>query len=99
MMQQGAFNEIVNNYTQSGFITVQQNCFAYSVTNLGNAIATFNDHVLFPSSTPATIAGDSISIVAPNGEEYKGQMKLSFGAGATPLVSVTQLYYIKPTKI
>lgn len=91
-----AFNEVVLNFTESGFRQVEEFCFAYSATNIGDTIVVVNGHKLFPSSAPATIVGDTVSIGSPMGEVFKGNLKIVFDAltmGADPNVEITQLYY------
>lgn len=87
----------VNNYTTSKFINVEENCFAYTATNVGDTIVDINGMVLFPSLTPATVLGDSISVSAPKGQLFKGQLKVSFrvALGAIPNVEISQLFYLK----
>jgi len=91
-----AFNETVNTYQTGRGVILEKKCFAYAATCLGDTIVEVNGHRLFPSATPATVVGDSISIAAPDGELFKGVLTIKFVApiGAAPNVEITQLYYI-----
>lgn len=91
-----AWNESSNLYTVSGQVERAKNCFAYAATNLGDTIVDVNGHRLFPSATPATEVGDSISLSAPEGQVFKGNLTVQFQApvGAAPLVEITQLFYL-----
>lgn len=92
----GEWNEATNNYQAGQHINVERTCFAYSATNIGDTIAEINGKRIFPSATPATVVGDSISLSDPAGKLFKGQIKLTFIApiGAAPNVEITQLYYL-----
>lgn len=94
-VQYKGWNEATNNYQTGQFISKERTCFAFSATNIGDTIADVNGHRLFPSATPLTVVGDSISISAPAGQIYKGQIKLQFVApiGVAPNVEITQLFY------
>jgi hypothetical protein len=91
-----AFNETTNNYQAGTFIVVEKSCFAYSATNIGDTIVEVNGHRLFPSPTPLTAVGDAVSISAPDGQVYKGQIKVAFIApiGVAPNVEISQLFYL-----
>lgn len=91
-----AWNESSNIYTQSGQIERAKNCFAYTATNLGDTIVDVNGHRLFPSATPLTVVGDSISVSAPAGQIYLGNLSVQFAApgGALPRVEIIQLFYL-----
>jgi len=54
-----------------------------------------NGERLFPSATPATVVGDSVSWSDPKGRFYKGEIKIAFLApvGAAPNMILTQLFY------
>lgn len=92
------YNVTVNNYAAAdqGFINVVQNCNSLLVMNIGDTIAFFNGFPLFPSATPATVAGDAIEISGNELDTYKGNLKLSFAfpVGAAPQVVIVQQYYI-----
>lgn len=89
------FNVVTNQYTKSGKIVVERGCNSVQVTNLGTGTVQINGITLFPSATPATVAGDSVSFGGNLGEIYKGDLNLVLvlPLGAAPLVEVTQKYY------
>lgn len=90
------FNIVTNQYRASAKIVVERGCNSVQVTNLGTSTVQINGVTLFPSATPATVAGDSISFGGNLGEIYKGDLNLVMvlPLGATPLVEITQKYYI-----
>jgi hypothetical protein len=77
-------------------INVQPKCNAIIITNLGDTIAFINGAILFPSATPTTDAGDSLSFGGNEGDVYVGNLKLSFQfpVNANPQVQIIQQYYI-----
>lgn len=84
-------------YAEAARIPVIENCFAFMFTNIGDTTARVNGMVIFPSSTPGTVLGDSRSISGHEGDLYKGYITLAFDAGgAAPLVELTQLFYVYP---
>lgn len=90
------WNEVTTPYRESGQVTVQKGCNSITYTNLGDVIAQVNGKTLFPSATPATVAGDSISLGGNLGEVYKGDINLKFvlpTAGTNPLVEIIQKFY------
>lgn len=90
------FNITVNNYQVSGSVSVQKNCNSMTYTNIGDEAVTINDIILFPSATPATILGDSVSIGGNEGEVYKGNIRVKFaGGGAAPNVQIIQKFYLE----
>lgn len=91
------WNKTVTTYAQSASVDINEECFALEITNLGDTIVTVDGITLFPSATPATVAGDSQSLIDPLGGEYKGsalQVRFALG-GAAPLVEIIQLFYLK----
>lgn len=90
------WNMTVNTYNKSGTIIVQDGCFAFMVTNIGDTIARLNGMVIFPSTAPASVLGDSRSIGGHLLDLYKGNILLQFNnpAGAAPLVEIVQLFYL-----
>lgn len=92
------FNIAVGFYTQSEVVPVVDGCIGFMFTNIGDTVASVNDMRIFPSATPATVLGDSRSVMAHEGDVYKGQLKLSFAfpSGALPQVEIVQLFYIDP---
>lgn len=92
------YNISVNFYNagNQGFINIQKNCNSIMVTNLGDTIATINGIVLFPSATPATVAGDTLEITGNELDSFKGNLKLAFNfpVGASPLVQIVQQFYV-----
>jgi len=89
------FNIVTTRYSRSAEITPARGCNSFTVTNLGDTPVDFNGEILFPSATPLTAVGDSVSFGSNLGEVYKGNMTLKFALplGATPLVAITQKYY------
>jgi len=83
-------------YSKSGKVELQNGCFAFMVTNVGDAIVSVDGELLFPSPTPTTEAGDSISFGDPKGKVFMGlSTNLNFTAGGVnPLAIVTQLFYL-----
>lgn len=100
MIEKNPFNITVNFYDRNlqGTIIVEKNCNAVLIVNLGDSIATINGAFLFPSPTPATDAGDSLTLGGNLGDIYRGQLVLSFPVatiGANPQVQVIQQYYVE----
>ncbi len=97
-MKTNPFNITVNNYDQfnQGSIIVEKNCNAVLITNLGDTIATVNGAMLFPSPTPLTDAGDSLTLGGNLGDIFVGQITLAFvqPINAAPRVQIIQQYYI-----
>lgn len=93
-----SYNITVNNYggNQQGFINLVPNCNSIFAMNLGDTIAFINGIPLFPSATPATVAGDSMEISGNELDAYQGNLKLSFAfpQGATPQVLIVQQFYV-----
>ncbi len=89
------FNIVTLTYTVSKNITVQRGCNGVTITNLGTSIVQINGITLFPSATPATVAGDSFTFGGNLGETYKGELNLVMvlPLGATPLAQITQKFY------
>lgn len=96
-----AYNESVQTFQASVQVPVAKDCFAWALTNLGTGIVRVNGHILFPSATPATVAGDTWTEAAPGGQIYKGKIDISFTlpVGVAPLVELTQLFYLDSKKI
>lgn len=83
-------------YNRSGTIPVQQGCFAFMFTNVGNDTAFVCNMVLFPSATPTTAIGDSRTLSGHKNDLYMGNITLSFaGVGNNPSVEIVQLYYLE----
>lgn len=82
-------------YSKAGTIPVQDGCFAFMFTNVGDTTAYVNGMVVYPSSTPTTALGDSRSISAHVTDLYMGNINLRFsGAGTNPQIEIVQLFYI-----
>lgn len=91
------WNKTVVQYALSCQVDVVEKCFAIEITNLGDTIAVIAGVTLFPSATPATVAGDSQSFIDPLGGEYKGsslQVRFQQPVNAAPLVEIIQLFYL-----
>lgn len=80
-------------YNAGGFITKVDNCNGFIATNTGDAPVNVNDRILYPG-VPGTNNGDSITIGGNFGELYFGNIKIDFGAGANPEVTIEQKFYI-----
>lgn len=96
-MEKLLYNTSQNNYYTSQDIPREKNLNGFTFTNLGDTIAEVNGIVIFPSTTPATVAGDSVSIGGNAGEIYVGNIKLLFRTpvGAAPNVLIVQKFYLK----
>lgn len=90
-----AYNLTVATYNLATVVNREENCIGFMFTNLGDTVAFVNEMVIFPSATPLTALGDSRTIMAHNGEVYKGNIRLSFRqpVGVQPLVEIVQLFY------
>lgn len=89
------YNIAVGQYNSSTIIPVVENCIGFMFTNIGGTTARIQDMVVFPSATPATVLGDSRSVMAHEGDIYKGNLKLSFDLPlVNPNIEVVQLFYI-----
>lgn len=88
------FNQSTEIVSQSGYYRVARGCNAYVVTNIGDTIVTFNDHILYPG-TPGTNIGDSFTFGGHPGEVFVGTMKVSFipPVGALPQLEIIQKFY------
>lgn len=84
-------------YTKATIVKPVENCNGFFITNTGDAIATVNGHVLYPG-TIGTNNGDSITIGGNAGEIYAGVVSIFFGAGATPMVTIEQKFYLPVNK-
>lgn len=91
------WNINVRTYAASGNIPRSRYSNGYVATNLGTGVVRVNGQTLFPSATPATVAGDSVSMIGNVGEVFKGTIDLEFvvPTGATPLVEIVEKYYIR----
>ena len=84
-------------YDRTQKVAVQKGCNGYVATNVGDTPVTVNGQILFPSATPATVLGDSISVGGNLGEIYGAQqidVVFASPAGAAPLVTIVQKFYI-----
>src|SRR4051812_29236534 len=91
------YNFSVNVYDKSQTVPRERNCNGFTVTNIGDTPVRVNQKILFPSVTPATVQGDSISFGGNEGEIYVGDIVLSVlvPLGAAPLVEIIQKYYLE----
>lgn len=83
-------------YVRTQDVEVIRNCYSIMITNLGDTIVQINEITLFPSATPATDAGDSITITGNEGDLLtmpKLRVRFASPAGILPLVEIVQLYY------
>jgi hypothetical protein len=91
------YNSSTMQYSSGGQIPVQQGCFAFMFTNIGDQPATVNGMVVYPSATPTTDLGDSRTISGHEGDLYMGNITISFdatGGGTNPRLELVQLFYI-----
>jgi len=72
------YNVVTSRYTRSGSYSMPDLVNGYQVTNIGAVTVQINGQTLFPSATPATILGDSLSVGGNLGEIYKGNMEITF---------------------
>ena len=87
------FNITQNLITRSQEVSVVRGCNSVQVINFGDAQVMFNGITLFPSATPATVVGDTLSFGGNLGEIYKGNINIMFGAGVTPRAMIIQKFY------
>lgn len=94
------YNFTVNRFNQSKVIPRERNCNGYTITNIGDTALTVNGKILFPSVTPLTVQGDSISFGGNEGEIYIGYINLSFvqPVGVAPNAEVIQKFYLDDEK-
>lgn len=83
-------------YTQSGNPKRVRNCNSFTARNLGDTPVLINDIILFPSSTPATAAGDSATFGGNDDEIFVGKISIAFvqPVGVNPRIEITQKYFI-----
>lgn len=82
-------------YTKPGYVIVQDGCFAFMFTNIGDTPALVNGITVFPADTPTTKLGDSRSIGAHEGDEYRGKIDIRFfNMAANPRIEIVQLFYV-----
>lgn len=91
-----AWDMSVDFYTIGGDVIIEQDCFAFMFTNIGDTIGTVKDMVVFPSATPATALGDTRVVGAHNLNIFKGQVQIKFlpPLGANPKIEIVQLFYV-----
>jgi hypothetical protein len=83
-------------YTEPQNVIIEENCFGFMFTNIGDVKAWVSGKVINPSATPATSIGDSRSIMAHRDDIFKGNLTLMFDpatSGTNPQVEIVQLYY------
>lgn len=93
------YNLSVNTYTETIDVPVQRPCNGFTVTNLGDTALKINGKILFPSATPLTAQGDSVTFGGNAEEVYTDKIYISFllPLGAAPLCEVIQKYYVSDT--
>lgn len=91
------WNITVLTYNTSQNVPRSRNSNGYVATNLGTCIVRVNGQTLFPSATPATSAGDSVSMIGNVGEVFKGNIDIAFitPVGAAPLLEIVEKFYIR----
>lgn len=83
-------------YTESKNINIDPRCNSIAFQNTGDTAVRINSiWTLFPSSAPATIAGDFFSINGNEMEKFGGTIRIQFVApvGAAPRLEVIQQFY------
>lgn len=98
MQQDREYDFNVQVFTQSGFIDVLERCNSISVTNIGDTAVRIDQCILFPSATPLTALGDSVSFGGNQNEILaRQQLQLIFVAplGVLPQVQIIQKFFIK----
>lgn len=92
-----SYNMQTQEVTATGQAMRYEKTFMFMFTNLGDVPARVNGMLINPSSTPATVLGDSRTVGANQDEEFKGNIKVVFdatSAGVNPLVELVQLFYV-----
>jgi len=97
-MKRLGYNISVNNYTASQVVPREKNCNGFMATNIGDTAVTVNGKILFPSATPLTVQGDSVSIGGNEEELYLGLIRIAFALlpGLTPQIEIIQKFYLDP---
>jgi hypothetical protein len=90
-----SYNLTTDIYIRSGTLPREQFLNSFIVTNIGDTPFTFNGKILFPSATPTTAQGDSISFGGNENEIYVGKMVLAFQLplGAIPRCEIVRKYF------
>jgi hypothetical protein len=88
------YNISVLTYARGQSIIVNKKCNGYQFTNLGGAPCSVNGMIVFPSTTPGTVLGDSRSVGGNEGEIYVGNIEIKFLAGPNPLIEIVQKFYV-----
>lgn len=89
------WNETTIVYTESKEIPRIRGANGYVATNLGDTNVVVNGKMLFPSATPLTVVGDSISMMGNTGEVFQGRITVQFQLplGVLPRVEIVQKFY------
>lgn len=89
------YNVSVQSFTQSVEVARVSGCNGYTATVTGDTAARVNGQLLFPSATPATVLGDSISVIGNHGETFTGRIEIEFiqPLGANPQIELLQKFY------
>lgn len=90
------WNLVTNIYRASASVIVIRGCNGFIATNLGDTAVLINGQTLFPSATPATVLGDSVSVFGNKGEIYGSQqiiVQFVQPLGAAPAVEIVQKFY------
>lgn len=100
MTEKKFYNLASQTFTRSQTFIQDRLCNGFTVLNNGDTICFINDVPLFPSATPLTVAGDSISIGGNENELYKGNITIKFQQplGATPSVVLIQKFFVEKEK-
>jgi len=90
------FNISVVQVSVSAPVAIEDGCAGFMLTNIGDTIVRVNGMTLFPSATPATALGDSITIGLHKNDLYAGRLDVSFNpGGVTPLLQIVQIHYMQ----
>jgi len=96
-MKDRQFDTVTQLITQSKQIDVYPDCNAISFTNIGDTQVKVDEVVLNPSTTPATVLGDSYTVAGHQNEVYnKKSVQVIFvqPVGANPVLQVIQKFYV-----
>ncbi len=90
------YNTTTDIIVQSGQFERSEYLNSFTVTNIGDTAFTVNDKILFPSATPLTQQGDSISFGGNEDEIFIGKIVIAFQIplGVLPRCEIIQKYFI-----
>ncbi len=90
------YNEMNTRVTEAMEVQLQRCINGFVVKNTGDVIAYVNQWPIQPPPA-AGLSGESIGVLADEGDIYVGRISITFGAGgANPEVWVKQVVYMQP---